>query len=233
MPDQHVCPEHSQDAYLARHLRDLVDSDDSHAAQPCSFCGSMGTVPLAELADVLEAGIRRYYLTAADAGVPWDNEDGWMSATDDTRDVLWNLDPALDDDVGEAASVRQRRLHGLGAAARPRADAPRAPLAGVGRVPPGTPVARDGLVVEWEPVTETIDRALVTTTGYEVIVTKEDHDDPHGFSRPVYDVHVPAALDSLSVPAEFLEPDTVYELEVLALERSGNQTISVGFFITD
>jgi|RhiMethySRZTD1v2_1073278.scaffolds.fasta_scaffold2101647_1 hypothetical protein len=28
-------------------------------------------------------------------------------------------------------------------------------------------------------------------------------------------------------------PGTVYELEVLALERSGNQTISVGFFRTD
>ena len=98
---------------------------------------------------------------------------------------------------------------------------------------PGSPVARDGLVVDWEPVTETIDGAPVTTTGYEVIVTKEDHDDPHGFSRPVYDVHVPAALDSLSVPAEFFEPDTVYELEVLALEESGNQTITVGFFVTD
>ncbi len=32
---------------------------------------------------------------------------------------------------------------------------------------------------------------------------------------------------------EFLEPDTVYELEVLALEESGNQTITVGFFMTD
>ena len=34
------------------------------------------------------------------------------------------------------------------------------------------------------------------------------------------------------VPAEFLDADTVYELEVLALEVSGNQTISVGFFKT-
>jgi hypothetical protein len=46
-------------------------------------------------------------------------------------------------------------------------------------------------------------------------------------------VHVPAALDALSVPAEFFEPETVYELEVLALEESGNQTITVGFFVTD
>ena len=66
-----------------------------------------------------------------------------------------------------------------------------------------------------------------------MIVTKEDHDDPHGFSQPIYDVHVPADLTALSVPSEFLESDTVYELEVLALEASGNQTISVGFFVTD
>ena len=97
---------------------------------------------------------------------------------------------------------------------------------------PGPPVPGDGLIVEWQPVTETVDGGPVDITGYEVIVTKEHHDDPHGFSRPVYDVHVPATLNALSVPAEFLEPHTVYELEVLALEKSGNQTISVGFFVT-
>src|SRR5688572_10053997 len=72
---------------------------------------------------------------------------------------------------------------------------------------PGTPVARDGLVVDWEPVTTTVAATPVTITGYEVIVTKEHHDDPHGFSRPVYDVHVPATVNALSVPMEFLEPD--------------------------
>jgi hypothetical protein len=98
---------------------------------------------------------------------------------------------------------------------------------------PGAAVARAGLAVAWDPVTETVDGAPVTITGYEVIVTKENHDDPNGFSRPTYDVHVPAVVNSLSVPMEFLEPNTVYELEVLALEHSGNQTISVGFFVTD
>jgi hypothetical protein len=34
------------------------------------------------------------------------------------------------------------------------------------------------------------------------------------------------------VPAEFFDPDNEYELEVLALEESGNQTISVSFFTT-
>jgi hypothetical protein len=96
----------------------------------------------------------------------------------------------------------------------------------------GNPVPLDGLVIDWDPVTRTVDGGPVSITGYEVIVTKEVHDDPHGFSRPIYDVHVPPTVDRLPVPSEFLEPNTVYELEVLALEVSGNQTISVGFFKT-
>lgn len=101
--------------------------------------------------------------------------------------------------------------------------------------PKGTradPVPLDGLVIDWDPVTRTVDGGPVSITGYEVIVTKEEHDDPNGFSRPIYDVHVPATVDRLPVPRQFLQPDTVYELEVLALEVSGNQTISVGFFKT-
>jgi len=97
----------------------------------------------------------------------------------------------------------------------------------------GSPVPRANLVIGWDPVTETVRGGTVKITGYEVIITKEVDDDPHGFSRPTYDVHVTATQDTLRVPMKFLEPNTVYELEVLALEQSGNQTISVGFFMTD
>lgn len=95
------------------------------------------------------------------------------------------------------------------------------------------PVPLEDLAITWDDVTQTVDGRPVSITGYEVIVTKEFHDDPHGFSRPIYDAHVPPDLNSLRVPAEFFEPNTVYELEVLALEVSGNQTISVGFFKTE
>jgi hypothetical protein len=89
------------------------------------------------------------------------------------------------------------------------------------------------LTVTWEDVSQTVDGDPVHITGYEVIVTKEQkNEDPHGFSKPIYDVHLPPDRNSLSVPPEFLEPDTKYELEVLALEKSGNQTISVSFFTT-
>ena len=91
-------------------------------------------------------------------------------------------------------------------------------------------IPRSGLIVRWRQVTETIDGEPADITAYEVIVTKEDHDDPHSLSRPEYDVHVPPSFTELAVPREFLEPKTLYEVEVLALEKSGNQTITVGFF---
>ena len=92
---------------------------------------------------------------------------------------------------------------------------------------------REGLVIEWEPVTETVTGEPVEIIGYEVIVTKDEHDDANGFSRPEYDVHLPPDRTNLSVPPEFLQSGELYEVEVLALEISGNQTITVGFFETD
>jgi hypothetical protein len=97
----------------------------------------------------------------------------------------------------------------------------------------GAKVRTDDVVVEWDDVTKTVDGDRVTITGYEVIVTKVRHNDPHGFSQPVYDVHVPPDRNALPVPKAFLEPGTEYELEVLALEESGNQTITVGSFTTE
>ena len=59
-----------------------------------------------------------------------------------------------------------------------------------------------------------------------------DHDDPNGLFAVVRRACRPTTT-SLGVPEEFFEAGTVYELEVLALEVSGNQTISVGFFTTE
>jgi hypothetical protein len=97
----------------------------------------------------------------------------------------------------------------------------------------GATVPTSDLKVTWAPVTATITGKPINPTGYQVIITKDVPDDPHGFSRPTFDVHVPPSVTSLTVSEEFLEPGTGYELEVLALEFSGNQTISVRFFETE
>ncbi|MBZ0283124.1 MAG: fibronectin type III domain-containing protein [Anaerolineae bacterium] len=89
------------------------------------------------------------------------------------------------------------------------------------------------MVVSWEPVTETIDGRAVTIVGYEVIVTNMDSKHPASFAQPIYDVHLPANHTSLTVPAEFFQPRTRYEVEVVAIEESGNQTINNGYFTTE
>lgn len=94
-------------------------------------------------------------------------------------------------------------------------------------------VSTENLVVEWAPVTQTIDGDPVEIVGYEVIVTADDYEAPHGFSQPMVDVHLPPDRTSLSIPPEFWQPDTLYEIEVLALEVSGNQTIGLGFFTSE
>jgi hypothetical protein len=48
----------------------------------------------------------------------------------------------------------------------------------------------------------------------------------------VYDVHVLPDRTAFPVADGFLRPGTLYELEVIVLEESGNQTITVGFFTT-
>ncbi len=84
--------------------------------------------------------------------------------------------------------------------------------------------------VEWQSVTSDLSGAAIEITGYEVIITSIDDEDPDGWSVPVFDIHVPSTTTSVVVPDGFLSSGTSYELEVLALEPSGNQTISVGFF---
>ena len=45
-------------------------------------------------------------------------------------------------------------------------------------------------------------------------------------------IYVPRSVTSLAVPDGFLRPRTTYKWEVLAIERSGNQTLSSGEFRT-
>lgn len=84
-------------------------------------------------------------------------------------------------------------------------------------------------VIMWEPVTHTTSfhppQVPVAIVGYQVIVTREE-------PLRVYSVDVSSETSSIGVPAEFLEPGTEYEVEVLAVEESDNQTISLLFFET-
>lgn len=84
-------------------------------------------------------------------------------------------------------------------------------------VVPGTGqrTARGSTVIDWQPVTA----PGMEITGYQVIVERED-------PLRVFSVDVPAGVTKVAVPAEYLEPGTDYKLEVIAVERGHNQTIT-------
>jgi hypothetical protein len=94
--------------------------------------------------------------------------------------------------------------------------------------------ADEDLVFSWEPVTETIEDEPVTITHYQLIVElANDEIESHaGWGRSELSMHVPATTTTLRVPSEFLEPGSPYEWEVLAIEQSGNQTLSARGFET-
>ena len=75
----------------------------------------------------------------------------------------------------------------------------------------------------------------MTIAGYEVIIVNESYEGgDDSFARPTCDVHVGADRTELLVPKGFFDPDSVYEIEVIAIEESGNQTVAgASFFRTD
>jgi hypothetical protein len=48
----------------------------------------------------------------------------------------------------------------------------------------------------------------------------------------MFSVYLPATATRVTVPAEFMQGGTDYEYEVLAIEESGNQTLSSAAFAT-
>lgn len=81
----------------------------------------------------------------------------------------------------------------------------------------GSRVSRDEVVVEWFPVTTP---AGIDIVGYQVLVVQEEPE------QRVFSADLPATATRVSVPVEFVQPRTEYKVEVLAIEASGNQTLT-------
>lgn len=92
--------------------------------------------------------------------------------------------------------------------------------------------ADDDLVASWSPVTKTIDGSDVNIISYQLIIEKDEEPHPHMIGKIGLSMYLPASVTSITVPKGFLEPETAYKWEVLAIEESGNQTLSSGAFST-
>ncbi len=98
-------------------------------------------------------------------------------------------------------------------------------------VDPSNPV-----VIDWEPVTTRfIGDGPVEIFEYQVILDQVDPEREmswvDGNTRRAL-INLPPTVTDLTVPPQFLLPGTSYEFEILAIEVSGNSTISVGEFDT-
>lgn len=85
----------------------------------------------------------------------------------------------------------------------------------------GARVPRDQAVIEWTAGSQPPGVEIV---GYQVVVTRDN-------PIRVFSVDLPGTVTSVTVPEEFLERNTEYSLEVLAIEASGNQTLTEISFV--
>lgn len=84
----------------------------------------------------------------------------------------------------------------------------------------GATVDRDRVVARWQAPPEP---PRIDIIGYRVIATRED-------PLRVYQVELPASARKVPIPKAFLQSDTEYELEIQAIEESGNWTFATSFF---
>lgn len=89
------------------------------------------------------------------------------------------------------------------------------------------------LFVSWGAVTETITGEPVTIIAYQLIIEKDQEPHRHMIGKMGLSMYLPATVTSITVSDGFLEPGTNYKWEVLAIEESGNQTLSSGEFSTE
>ena len=96
----------------------------------------------------------------------------------------------------------------------------------------GAIVPTRGVIADWEPVSKTITGEPVRIIAYQLIIEKDVEPPPHMIGKFGLSMHLAPSVTSVEVPDGFLEPGTAYSWEVLAIERSGNQTLSSGAFRT-
>ena len=96
----------------------------------------------------------------------------------------------------------------------------------------GATVRTTGLVASWGAVSTTITGDTVNIIAYQLIIEKDEPPHRHTIGKIGLSIYVPASVTSITIPDGFLEPGTSYKWEVLAIEESGNQTLSSSEFQT-
>jgi hypothetical protein len=98
----------------------------------------------------------------------------------------------------------------------------------------GAVVPASDLLVQWRAVTRTIAGDPVNIIAYQLIIEKDVPPHPHMIGKPnSLSMYLPPTVTRIRIPGGFLEPRSAYQWEVLAIEESGNQTLSSSEFATN
>jgi hypothetical protein len=98
----------------------------------------------------------------------------------------------------------------------------------------GATVPTSGVVADWEPVSKTITGDPTKIISYQLIIERDAEPHRHMIGKlGSLSMYLPPSVTEMEVPDGFLKPGTDYAWEVLAIERSGNQTLSSGTFATE
>lgn len=89
-----------------------------------------------------------------------------------------------------------------------------------------------GVVAEWTPVRRAITGKRVKIIAYQLIVEKDVDPHRHMIGKLGLSMYLPQSVTRIELPDGFLQPGTPYNWEVLAIERSANQTLSSASFRT-
>ena len=96
----------------------------------------------------------------------------------------------------------------------------------------GATVPVRGVLARWKPVSKTLNGEPVTIIAYQLIIEKDVEPHRHMIGKLGLSMYLPRSVTSIAVPNGFLQPRSAYKWEVLAIERSGNQTLTSGSFRT-
>ena len=88
------------------------------------------------------------------------------------------------------------------------------------------------LKLRWQGTGKALDGSDIKLISYQLIVEKQEEPDANMIGKRGLSMYLPASATEMTVPAAALEPATPYKWEVLAIEESGNQTLTEGSFKT-
>jgi hypothetical protein len=88
------------------------------------------------------------------------------------------------------------------------------------------------LKMRWEGTGKALDGTDIKLISYQLLVEKVEEPHVNMIGKRGLSMYLPASVTEMTVPGALLEPGAGYKWEVLAIEESGNQTLTEGTFRT-